>query len=84
MRDTHDEMIELLASLKENNQYFTVIKHRISDEYFKLRFAINPADYGRLKRILESRPFENTGVAMILVVFSLLYCRIYLQPHPIC
>jgi hypothetical protein len=39
----------------------------------KLRFSIEQADYGRLKRILEFRPFENTGVARYKYFFVLSY-----------
>ena len=62
MRNTNEEMIELVDTSNKDNIYSALIKHKIADEDLKLRFAIEQADYRRLKRILEFRPFENTGV----------------------
>ncbi len=75
MRDTNEEMIELLDTSNKDNVYSALIKHKIADEDLKLRFAIEQADYGRLKRILEFRPFENTGVASYRYFFVLSYSK---------
>lgn len=64
-------MIELLEVSKENNIYSSLILHKINDEIFRLRFGIEKIDYGLLKRILEFRPFENTGVAPYKYYFAL-------------
>ncbi|MBA2407868.1 MAG: hypothetical protein H0V65_07740 [Chitinophagales bacterium] len=66
-------MIELLEASNKDNIYSAVIRHKIADEELKLRFGIEQADYGRLKRILEFRPFENTGVAPYRYFFALSY-----------
>jgi len=73
MRDTHDDMIELLDVENKNNVFSSLILHSINGENLKLRFGILPDDYGRLKRILEFRPFENTGVAPYRYFFALSY-----------
>lgn len=73
MRDSNHNMLELLSVSKANNIYSSLIKHKISDEEFSLRFSIDPIDFGHLKRILEFRPFENTGVAPYRYFFALSY-----------
>lgn len=66
-------MIELLDVLKTDNIYSSLIRHTISDKELKLRFSIAPIDFGHLKRILEFRPYENTGVAPYRYLFALGY-----------
>ena len=73
MRDTNENMIELIDVSKTDNIYSSLIRHRISDEEMKLRFGIEQMDYGHLKRILEFRPFENTGVSPYRYYFALSY-----------
>lgn len=73
MRDTNDNMIELLDVSRTDNIYSSLIRHKISDEGLNLRFGIDTIDFGHLKRILEFRPFENTGVAPYRYFFALSY-----------
>ena len=73
MRDTNENMIELIDVSKTDNIYSSLIRHKISDEKLNLRFGIEPVDYGYLKRILEYRPFENTGVSPYRYFFALSY-----------
>ena len=73
MRDTNENMIELIDVSKIDNIYSSLIRHRISGEKLKLRFGIEQEDYGYLKRILEFRPFENTGVSPYHYYFALSY-----------
>ena len=73
MRDTHDGMIELLDVNLDNGVYSSLIEHSINGELLKLRFSIVLSDYPRLKRILEFRPFENTGVAQYRYFFPISY-----------
>lgn len=73
MRDKHENMIELLDVSKEDNIYSSLIAYTISREKLNLRFGIEKSDYPRLKRILEFRPFENTGFAPYRYFFALSY-----------
>ena len=73
MRDTNENMIELLDVSRTDNIYSSLIRHKISDEELNIRFGIDPIDFGHLKRILEFRPFENTGVAPYHYFFALAY-----------
>ncbi|MEJ7626160.1 MAG: hypothetical protein WKF35_04815 [Ferruginibacter sp.] len=73
MRDTNENMIELLETSNKDNIYSALIKLSIASEELRLRFGIEHADYGRLKQILEFRPFENTGVARYRYFFALSY-----------
>lgn len=73
MRDSNDHMIELLNASKADNTHSSLIRHSINGETLKLRFGINHSDYSRLKRILEFRPYEDTGVATYRYFFALSY-----------
>jgi hypothetical protein len=71
MRDTNENMIELISVSKSDNIYSSLIRHTISGEELILRFGISPNDFGPLMRILEFRPFENTGVSPYRYFFAL-------------
>lgn len=73
MRDTNDNMIELLNVSNTDNIYSSLIRHKILGEELNLRFGIDPIDFGHLKRILEFRPFENAGVSPYRYFFALAY-----------
>jgi hypothetical protein len=73
MRDTNENMIELLNVSNTDNIYSSLIRHKISGEELNLRFGIDPIDFGHLKRILEFRPFEDTGVSPYRYFFALAY-----------
>ncbi len=66
-------MIELLDVSKAENIYSSLIRNTINGENLNLRFGIEKSDYSRLKRILEFRPFENTGVSPYRYFFALSY-----------
>lgn len=66
-------MIELLEAAKANNIYSSLIRHSVDGETLKLRFGIEQSDYSRLKRILDFRPFEDSGVAPYRYFFTLSY-----------
>ncbi len=73
MRDTNQHMIELLDVSNKDNIHSSLISYEIDGQKLNLRFGIEPLDYGRLKRILEFRPFENTGVAPNHYFFAFSY-----------
>lgn len=73
MRDTNENMIEIIDVSKIDNIYSSLIRHKIFGEELKLRFGIEQMDYGHLKKILEFRPFENTGVSPYRYFFTLSY-----------
>jgi hypothetical protein len=73
MRDSHNDMIELLGVENESSIFTSIIQHKINGEILKLRFGIIYGDFNRLKRILEFRPFENTGVSSYRYFFVLSY-----------
>lgn len=60
MRDTNENMIELLEVSRDIGIYSSLIKHKINEEELKIRFSIDPVDYGHLRNILDFRPYENT------------------------
>ena len=71
MRDSHDQMIEVLEAKSEDNVFSSLIVHTINNEPLKIRFQIETSDYGRLKSILQFRPFDNIGVAPYRYFFVL-------------
>lgn len=73
MRDTNENMIELLDISNDNGIYSSLIKHKIGGEDLKIRFSIDPVDYGYLRNILDFRPYENTGVSKYHYYFTLSY-----------
>ena len=73
MRDTNENMIELIEVSRDNGIYSSLIKHQISGEDLKIRFSLDPLDYGNLRNILDFRPFENMGVAKYHYYFALSY-----------
>ena len=62
MRNTNENMIELLEVTRNNEILSALIRQTINQDNLKIRFGINLTDYNYLIRILEYRPFENTGV----------------------
>jgi len=73
MRDSNENMIELLNASNIDSVYSSIIRHKIVDELLNLRFGIDQNDFEHLKRILEFRPFENTDVAPYRYFFVLAY-----------
>jgi hypothetical protein len=73
MRDTNENMIELLEVSRNNGIYSSLIKHKISGEDLKIRFSIDSIDYGHLRNIMDFRPYENTGVAKYYYFFAMSY-----------
>ena len=71
MRDSNENMIELLDVSCEKNIYSSLIRHKIGNKELKLRFSIVSSDYRRLRYILQFRPWENTGFAKYRYFFFL-------------
>ena len=62
-------MIELLEVTRNNEILSALIRQTINQEDLKVRFGINLIDFNYLKRILDYRPFENTGVGLYRYYF---------------
>lgn len=75
MRDTHDNMIEIVSVSNDNNINRATIRLNLEEEILTLQFSIQPEDYGYVKKILTFRPFENTGVAPYKYYFALSYSK---------
>ena len=73
MRDNHQHMVELLEVSRVEGIYSALIQHEIDGQAYKIRFGIKSFDYNKLKRILEFRPFENTGVGAYRYFFARSY-----------
>jgi hypothetical protein len=73
MRDTSENMIEILEATKENELYFSTIKLTLNGEALKLKFGVEPTDFLTVKKVLEFRPFSDTGVAP----YKYFYARSY-------
>lgn len=75
MRDTHENMIEIVSVANENNIHRATIRLDLEGEILTLQFAIQPEDYGHVKKILTFRPFEDTGFAHYKYYFALSYSK---------
>ena len=73
MRIPKENLIELLDATKQDNICSALIACVIDGQRLNLRFAISLQDFGHLRRILEFRPFENTGVGPYRYFFTLSY-----------
>ena len=70
MRDNHQHMVELLDVSRIEGVHSALVRHEINGKAYKIRFGIQPSDYNKLKRILEFRPFENTGLGVYRCFFA--------------
>ena len=75
MRDTSNHMLEIVDAFKDNDLCFVIIKLNLDGEILQLKFGIEPSDYAYVKRILEFRPFENTGVGPYRYFFAKSYSK---------
>lgn len=73
MRDNHNGLIELIGVSNANNIYSCIICLEINGEHLKLRFSIESIDYISLLKIMQFKPFENTGFAPYRYFFHLSY-----------
>ncbi len=73
MRIPKESLIELLDATKQDNICSALIACVIGGQRLNLRFAISLQDFGYLRRILEFRPFEHTGVGPYRYFFTLSY-----------
>lgn len=73
MRETNENMIELLEVSRSNDILSVLVRQNINQENLKVRFGISLVDFNCLKRILDYRPFENSGVGLYRYYFVLSY-----------
>ena len=59
MRDNHQGMPEILEVYNRDGLFYGVIAITLSTERQQFEFGLPQADYKALKRILESRPFDQ-------------------------
>ena len=73
LRDTNENMIELLDVNKKDNIYSSTVLHKIEGKDIKINFGIEKSDFSRLKRILEFQPFQSGGFGKYRYFFALNY-----------
>jgi hypothetical protein len=59
MRDNHEGMPELLKAYERDGQFFGAVAVTLGSECRQLEFGLAPSDYRALRRIFQSRPFED-------------------------
>lgn len=69
MRDTNENMIEIIDVEKVNNMYSSIIRLLLDGEILTLKFKIESDDYAYIKKIVEFRPFEDTSIGKIQILF---------------
>ena len=82
MRDTNINMIQIIDALNENGVCGAVIIKIISGEPIKCKFSVSQDDYYNLRKILEFRPFDNTGFGAYRYFFALSYRKEIIDSNP--
>ena len=59
MRDNHDQLPEIVKVFERNSQYFAVIGVTLSSETRQFEIGLNRDAYDAIKRILQTRPFDQ-------------------------
>ena len=59
MRDNHDRMPELLTAYERDGQFFGAVAVTLGSECRQFEFGLPRDDYTALRRILQSRPFDQ-------------------------
>ena len=58
MRDTHEGMPELLAAFERDGSCFATVRVTIDGDSRDIEFGVPATEYGALRRVLQSRPFD--------------------------
>jgi len=59
MRTNHKEMIEILNTFEKDEGFFAQIAKYFGESRQVYQFGVSKAGYNTIKRIFQSRPFEN-------------------------
>ena len=70
MRDSKEEMIELLNVSREDQTHSVDLGLVLDDQAVQVRIGIEPSDFQHLRRILEFRPFLDTAAGPYSYFFT--------------
>jgi hypothetical protein len=59
MRDNHDKLPEILGALEENKNFFCVLAMERAEQTRRFRIGVSRESYLTLKRLFETRPFDQ-------------------------
>ena len=59
MRDNHDRMPELLSAYERDGQFFGAVAITLGSDCRQFEFGLPHSHYTALRRILQSRPFDQ-------------------------
>jgi hypothetical protein len=59
MRGKLDDMVEIVSAFQEGAHSFVVVAINVDGARQKFRFGITDAGYGALRKVLQSRPFDQ-------------------------
>ncbi len=59
MRDNHDRMPELLTAYERDGNYFGAVAVTLGSECCEFEFGLPHTDYIALRRIFQTRPFDQ-------------------------
>ena len=60
MRDTHEQLPELIAATERGDLYFGAVRITLGDQSKTFEFGVTPSGYAALKRMMSQRPFDTT------------------------
>lgn len=70
MRDTHDHMPELIATINEGDQYFGIVRMERDGQVQDYRIGLHQDEYRAWRRVLTTRPFESLNTHACRYFFS--------------
>ncbi len=71
MRDTNENMIEIVGVSDDKYIFSSTVRFILENEQLTVTFGIDEVDIKYIKKIIEFRPFEHTGVARYKYFFAL-------------
>lgn len=59
MRDTHEQLPELIAATERGGQYFGAVRVTLGDQSKTFEFGVDRSAFAVLKRMMAQRPFDT-------------------------
>ncbi len=83
MRDNHQGFPEIRQAYERDGFYFGVVRVETKDEIASFEFGVEYKGYLALRRILESRPFDNLPGTKYRYFYAGTYSRRVLGQEPV-
>jgi hypothetical protein len=81
LRDSHQGYPEILATYERDGLYFGVVRVTLADDSATFEFGVDHQGHGALKRILQTRPFDEMAGVVYRYFFTGRYSRKTMSPE---